>query len=443
MSKRNTIAIVGRPNVGKSTLFNRLVGQRQAIMDNQSGVTRDRHYGYGDWVGKNFTVIDTGGYVHNSDDIFESEINKQVKLAIEEADVVLFMVDADAGLHGLDEEFAAVLRRFQGQKPIYIVANKADTHTRAHTSGEFYALGLGDKAEVFPISSQSGAGTGELLDAVVEHFEEAGEEDPDSGIPKIAIVGRPNAGKSSFVNLLLGAERSIVTDVAGTTRDAIESRYAAFGNEFILVDTAGLRRKARVNEDVEFYSNLRAIRAMEAADVCIVMLDASRGIEAQDVSIIGLADRNRKGIVILVNKWDLIEDKETNTARDFEAKILEKIKPIAYPPIIFISVLNRQRVHKAIETAIEVYRNKRKKVPTSQLNDTMLKEIEKYGPPAVKGKIVRIKYVTQLPTHNPVFAFFCNLPQYVTESYTRYLENRMREHFDFTGVPIGIVFRKK
>ncbi|MBO2011974.1 ribosome biogenesis GTPase Der [Hymenobacter negativus] len=442
MSKQNTVAIVGRPNVGKSTLFNRLVGQRKAIMDNESGVTRDRHYGYGDWIGKNFTVIDTGGYVHNSEDIFEGEINKQVKLAIEEADVVLFMVDADAGVHGLDEEFAHVLRRYMGKKPIYLVANKADTNLRANGVGEFYSLGLGD-GEIFAISSQNGHGTGELLDAVVSHFDDPGIEEPESEIPRIAVVGRPNVGKSSLVNLLLGEDRSIVTDIAGTTRDSISARYNAFGKEFILVDTAGLRRKAKVSEDVEFYANMRSLRALEEADVCIVMLDASRGIEAQDVNIITLADKNRKGIVILVNKWDLVEDKDTNTAKEFEAKILEKIAPISYIPVIFISVLNKQRVHKAIETAIEVYHNKRRKIPTSQLNDVMLKEIEKYGPPALKGKMIRIKYVTQLPTHNPVFAFFANLPQYVQTNYTRYLENRMREHFDFTGVPIGIVFRKK
>ena len=439
---KNTIAIVGRPNVGKSTLFNRLVGQRKAIMDNESGVTRDRHYGYGDWIGKYYTVIDTGGYVHNSDDIFEGEINKQVKLAIDEADVVLFMVDVDAGLHPLDEEFAQVLRRYEGQKPIYLVANKADTNARAHAAGEFYALGLGD-GEIYPISSQSGSGTGDLLDAVVSHFAEEGEEEPDAGIPKIAIVGRPNAGKSSFVNLLLGTDRSIVTDIAGTTRDSIQARYNAFGNEFILVDTAGLRRKNKVHEDIEFYSVLRAIRAMEESDVCVVLLDATRGIEAQDVNIIALADKNRKGIVILVNKWDLIEDKETNTAKEFEDKILEKIAPISYPPILFISVLTKQRVHKAIETAVQVYENKRQKIPTSQLNEVMLKAIEKSPPPVTKGKMVRIKYVTQLPTHNPVFAFFCNLPQYVKESYARYLENRLRENFGFEGVPIGIIFRKK
>lgn len=439
---KNTIAIVGRPNVGKSTLFNRLVGQRKAIMDNESGVTRDRHYGYGDWTGKYYTVIDTGGYVHGSDDVFEEEIRKQVKLAIDEADVILFMVDVDAGLHGLDEEFANVLRRYQGKKPIYLVANKADTNARAHAAGEFYALGVGD-GDIFTISSQNGSGTGDLLDAVVSHFDDPWEEEPDSGLPKIAVLGRPNVGKSSLFNLLLGEERTIVTDIAGTTRDAIQTRYNAFGNDFILVDTAGLRRKNKVHEDIEFYSVLRSIRAMEESDVCIVMLDATRGIEAQDVNIIGLADRNRKGIVIVVNKWDLIEDKQTNTIKEFEEQIREKIAPISYPPIIFTSVLTKQRVHKAIETAVQVYQNKTKKVPTSQLNEVMLREIEAHQPPSVKGKMVRIKYVTQLPTHNPVFAFFCNLPQYVKESYTRYLENRLREHFDFMGVPIGIIFRKK
>ncbi|KUG06299.1 ribosome biogenesis GTPase Der [Solirubrum puertoriconensis] len=439
---RNTIAIVGRPNVGKSTLFNRLVGERKAIMDNQSGVTRDRHYGYGEWTGKYFTVIDTGGYVVGSDDVFEESIRKQVKLAIDEADVVLFLVDVDAGLHPLDEEFANVLRRYEDKKPIYLVANKADSTQRYQAAGEFYALGIGT-GDIFPISSQSGGGTGELLDAVISHFEEEGVENPDEGIPRISVMGRPNVGKSSFVNVLLGEERSIVTDIAGTTRDAIHTRYNAFGNEFILIDTAGLRRKARVDEDIEFYSNLRSLRAMEESDVVIVMLDATRGIEAQDVNIIGLADRNRKGIVILVNKWDLIENKETNTAKEFQDQIYERIKPISYPPIVFTSAVTKQRVHKAIETAMQVYENKRKKVPTSELNEVMLREIEAYPPPTTKGKMVRIKYVTQLPTHNPVFAFFCNLPQYVKESYTRYLENRLREHFDFTGVPIGIVYRKK
>ncbi|GAB3202654.1 GTP-binding protein [Pontibacter aydingkolensis] len=434
----NIIAIVGRPNVGKSTLFNRLIGQRKAIMDNVSGVTRDRSYGHGEWCGKFYTVIDTGGYVHGSDDIFEAEINRQVELAMNEADVILFMVDVDAGLTGLDEEFANVLRR--SKKPIYVVANKADTNARMHQMGEFYALGVGE--EIYPLSSQNGSGTGELLDEVVKHFKDEGVEDPDAGIPKIAVLGRPNAGKSSFVNLLLGEERNIVTDIAGTTRDAIHSRYNAFGKEFIIVDTAGLRRKSKVSEDVEFYSVMRAIRALEDADVCIVMLDATRGIEAQDVNIITLAEKNRKGIVILVNKWDLVE-KETNTTKEFEETILERIAPIKYVPVVFTSVLTKQRIHKAVEKAMEVYDNKTQKIPTSKLNDLLLPDIERYPPPAIKGKFVKIKYITQLPTHNPTFAFFCNLPQYIKEPYMRYLENRLREHFGFEGVPVKLIFRKK
>ncbi|WP_299709087.1 ribosome biogenesis GTPase Der [uncultured Pontibacter sp.] len=434
----NIIAIVGRPNVGKSTLFNRLVGRRQAIMDNESGVTRDRSYGHGDWTGKYYTVIDTGGYVHGSDDIFEGEINKQVELAIKEADVILFMVDVEAGLTGLDEEFANVLRRTD--KPIYVVANKADTNSRAHQMGEFYSLGVG--IDIFPVSSQSGSGTGDLLDEVVKHFKTEGTEDPDAGIPRLAVLGRPNVGKSSFVNMLLGVERNIVTDIAGTTRDAIDSRYNAFGKEFIIVDTAGLRRKSKVSEDIEFYSVMRSVRALEDADVCIVMLDATRGIESQDVNIISLAEKNRKGIVILVNKWDLVE-KETNTTKEFEEKILEAIAPIKYVPIIFTSVVTKQRVHKAVETAMEVYEQKTRKISTSKLNDKILPDIERYPPPSVKGKFIKIKYVTQLPTHNPTFAFFCNLPQYVKEPYTRYLENSIRKHFGFEGVPIKVLFKKK
>ncbi|TXK37239.1 ribosome biogenesis GTPase Der [Pontibacter qinzhouensis] len=434
----NIIAIVGRPNVGKSTLFNRLIGHRKAIMDNVSGVTRDRSYGHGDWIGKYFTVIDTGGYVHGTDDIFEEEINKQVELAVKEADVILFMVDVDAGLTGLDEEFANYLRRTD--KPIYIVANKADSNARAHQMGEFYALGIG--LEIFPVSSQNGSGTGELLDAVITHFKDEGVEDPDAGIPKFAVLGRPNVGKSSFVNLLLGVERNIVTDIAGTTRDAIDSRYNAFGKEFIIVDTAGVRRKSKVSEDIEFYSVMRSLRALEDADVCIIILDATRGIEAQDVNLISLAEKNRKGIVILVNKWDLVE-KNTNSTKEFEEEILEKIAPIKYVPVIFTSVVTKQRVHKAIETAMEVYENKTQKISTSKLNDKILPEIDRYPPPAIKGKFVKIKYITQLPTHNPTFAFFCNLPQYIKESYTRYLENSIRKHFGFDGVPIKLVFRKK
>ena len=435
----NIVAIVGRPNVGKSTFFNRLVGSRKAIMDDESGVTRDRHYGYSEWIGKNFTVVDTGGYVHGSDDVFEESIRKQVELAIAEATVILFMVDVEAGVTGLDEEFANVLRR--SKKPIYIVANKADTFQKGHQSGEFYAMGIGEG--IFPISSQSGSGTGDLLDEVVKHFQTEDVEDPDAGIPKIAIMGRPNVGKSSFANLLLGEERNIVTDIAGTTRDSIHSRYNAFGKEFILIDTAGLRRKAKVHEDIEFYSVMRSIRALEEADVCVVMIDATRGIEAQDVNIIGLADKNKKGIVILVNKWDLIENKETNTTKEFTEMIYEKLGSMTYMPIIFTSVMTKQRVHKAIEKVIEVYENKMKKIPTSKLNDVMLAEIEKYPPPAVKGKHIKIKYVTQIPTHNPTFAFFCNLPQYIRESYTRFLENKIRKHFEFEGVPINVIYKKK
>lgn len=424
--------------MGKSTLFNRLIGQRKAIMDNESGVTRDRSYGHGQWIGKYFTVIDTGGYVHGSDDIFEEEINKQVELAIKEADVILFMVDVDAGLTGLDEEFANVLRR--SDKPVYVVANKADTTARANQMGEFYSLGVGE--EIYPVSSQNGSGTGELLDAVVKHFQDEGVEDPDAGIPKLAVLGRPNAGKSSFVNLLLGEERNIVTAEAGTTRDAIHSRYNAFGKEFIIVDTAGLRRKSKVSEDIEFYSVMRSVRALEDADVCIVMLDATRGIESQDVNIITLAEKNRKGIVILVNKWDLVE-KDTHSTKEFEEEILKRIAPIKHIPVIFTSVTTKQRILKAVEKAMDVYENKTQKVPTSKLNDLLLPDIDRNSPPAIKGKFVKIKYVTQLPTHNPTFAFFCNLPQYIKDPYKRYLENCIRKHFGFEGVPVNLVFRKK
>jgi len=433
----NIIAIVGRPNVGKSTLFNRLVGTRTAIMDDMSGVTRDRHYGYGEWTGKFFTVVDTGGYVANTDDLFEEAIKEQVDVALEEAMVVLFVVDVYAGLHPLDEEFAHKLRRTK--KPVYLVANKADTHERANMAAEFYALGLG---EVYPISSQNGSGTGELLDEVVKHFSNDGIENPDEGIPRIAIIGRPNVGKSSFLNVLLGRQRSIVTDIAGTTRDAVDARYNAFNKEFIITDTAGLRKKARVKEDIEFYSVLRSIRAIEASDVCIVIIDAQNGLETQDLNIIGLANRNRKGIVLLVNKWDLIE-KDTNTAKKYEDQIRAELAGMDFIPIIFVSVLNKQRIHKAIETAIEVYENRNKKVSTSALNEALLPEIDRYPPPSLKGKHIKIKYITQLPTHSPTFAFFCNLPQYIKGPYAKFLENKLREHFGFQGVPINIVFRKK
>ena len=433
----NIIAIVGRPNVGKSTLFNRLVGERDAIMDDVSGVTRDRHYGHAEWIGKFFTVIDTGGYVHGSEDVFESQIREQVELALDEANVILFMVDSYAGINHLDQEFANKLRK--SKTPVFLVANKTDNANRSHMTGEFYKLGLG---EIYPISSQNGSGTGELLDDVVKHFKDDGIEDPDAGIPRIAILGRPNAGKSSFVNTLLGKNRSIVTDIAGTTRDSINTRYNAFGKEFILTDTAGLRKKPKVTEDIEFYSVMRSIKALENSDVCVIMIDAERGLESQDMTIIGMAEENRKGIVILVNKWDLIE-KDSKTAKKFEDEIREKIASLRYIPILFVSVLNKQRIFQAIEKAIHVYENMNRKIATSKLNEVMLAEIEKYQPPALKGKYIKIKYVTQLPTNSVTFAFFCNLPQYIKDPYKRYLENKVREHFDLEGVPINIICKSK
>lgn len=434
---KNVIAIVGRPNVGKSTLFNRLIEERKAIMDNQPGVTRDRHYGYGEWNGRKFTVIDTGGYVTGSDDVFESEIRKQVKLAMEEATVIIFMVDCFDGLTGLDMEFANELRG--SKKPILIAANKADNTERSYMAGEFYGLNLG---EVFPIASINGSGTGELLDEAVQHFIEDPEETSDEGIPRIAIVGRPNAGKSSFLNALLGRERSIVTDIAGTTRDSIESRYNLFGLDFIIVDTAGIRRKKKVKEDVEFYSVLRSFRAMELSDVCIVMIDATRGFEAQDLAIIHQVIKLRRGIVIMVNKWDLVE-KDHRTMDNMKKEIYERLGNLRWIPIIFTSVLEKQRIFQAIEMAAKVYENKSNKVSTSALNEALLPEIEHYPPPAYKGKYIKIKYITQLPTKSPTIAFFCNLPQYIKEPYERFLENKIRENFDFTGVPLALVFRNK
>lgn len=433
----NTIAIVGRPNVGKSTFFNRLVGSRDAIMDDQSGVTRDRHYGYGEWNGKHFTVIDTGGYVEGSDDKFEAAIRSQVHMAIDEADVILFMLDCHVGLTDMDKEFAKVARK--SDKPIFIIGNKADTQDYRLMSSEFYSLGMG---EVYPISSQSGSGTGDLLDEVVKKFENNGIEDPNDGIPKIAVLGRPNAGKSSLVNLLLGNERSIVTDEAGTTRDAISSHYKSYGKDFIIVDTAGLRRKAKVSEDVEYYSNLRAIKSLEEADICIILIDATRGVEAQDLNIINLANKNGKGVLIVVNKWDLIE-KDHKTAIDFEKKVREKLGTLNYIPIIFTSVLTKQRVLKSIELAIEIYENKIRKIPTSKLNDVLLPIISKNPPPSYRGKHIKIKYITQLPTYSPSFAFFCNHEKHVKEEYKRFLENQIREHFEFSGVTIKVYFRKK
>ncbi len=405
-------------------------------MDNEPGVTRDRHYGYGEWNGKTFTVIDTGGYVEGSEDIFEEAIRRQVKEALLEATAILFMVDCNEGLHGLDQDFANVLREID--KPVFLVANKADNHERELMSSEFYALGIADT--IIPISSMTGSGTGDLLDQVVTVFSE--EESTESDLPRIAILGRPNVGKSSFLNALLGEERSIVTDIAGTTRDAINSRYNLFGKDFLLTDTAGIRKKAKVKEDIEFYSVLRAIQALQDSDVSIIILDAERGLEAQDMSIISLAHKYRRGTVIMVNKWDLVA-KETNTAKQFEDSIKQKLGPMQYIPVVFASVLNKQRIFKVIETALEVYESKTKKISTSKLNETMLPEIEHYPPPAVRGKYIKIKYITQLPTTNPTFAFFCNHPKDIKESYERFLTNKLREKFGFVGVPIKAVFRKK
>ena len=432
----NILAIVGRPNVGKSTLFNRLIGERKAIVDEVSGVTRDRHYGKCEWNGKEFSVIDTGGYVKGSEDIFEAEIRRQVALGIEEANVLLFMVDVTVGVTDLDEEVANLLRK--AKKTVFIVSNKVDNGERLPQSAEFYSLGLG---EVFSISAMSGSGTGELLDEVVKHFEKD-VVDPEDGLPKFTIVGRPNAGKSSLLNALLGKERTIVTPIAGTTRDSINSRYNVFGHDFILVDTAGIRKKAKVKEDLEFYSVMRAIRAIEESDVCILVIDAALGFEAQDMNIFGLAQSNRKGIVILVNKWDLVE-KNTNSAKEYEAKLREGLAPFRDVPIVFGSALTKQRIMKVMEVAMEVYKNKTQKISTRKLMDVMLPIIETTPPQSLKGKDVRIKFITQLPTKNPNFAFYCNLPQYVQENYRRFLENKLRENFNFTGVPIEIVMKKK
>lgn len=434
----NIVAIVGRPNVGKSTFFNRLIEKKKAIMDNEPGVTRDRHYGYAEWIGKYFTVIDTGGYVVGSDDIFETAIRQQVVEALEEASVILFMVDCGEGVTPWDRDFANVVRSVN--KPVLVVANKADNSERIFAANEFYELGLGE--HLFPISSNSGSGTGELLDEVVKHFEEDGDEDPGKDIPRIAILGRPNVGKSSFLNTLVGKERTIVTNIAGTTRDAIDTHYNLFNKDFILTDTAGIRKKAKVKEDIEFFSVLRSIQALQDSDVCIVMLDATQGLEAQDMSIINLAGKYKKGIMIMVNKWDLVE-KDEKTADKFTKTMQEKLGDMGYIPIIFTSVITKKRIFQAIELAMEIHENRIKKIPTSKLNDVMLKEIEKYPPPSVKSKLINIKYVTQLPTKTPSFAFFCSHPQYVKESYQRYLTNKLREHFDFTGSPITLFFRQK
>ena len=432
------VAIVGRPNVGKSTFFNRLIQRREAIVDAVSGVTRDRHYGKSDWNGREFSVIDTGGYVLGSDDVFEKEIDKQVELAIDEADAIIFMVDVETGVTGMDEDVAKLLRRVK--KPVLLAVNKVDNARRVEESVEFYNLGLGD---FFTIASISGSGTGELLDALVLALPEEVEQKEEEVLPRFAVVGRPNAGKSSFINALIGEERYIVTDIAGTTRDSIDTRYNRFGFEFNLVDTAGIRRKAKVREDLEFYSVMRSVRAIEHSDVCILILDATRGFDGQVENIFWLAQRNNKGIVILVNKWDLVEDKETNTVKAYTQRIQEAISPFVDVPIIFMSVLTKQRIFKAIETAVEVYENRSRKIPTRKFNEFMLPLIEHYPPPAYKGKYVKIKFCTQLPTPYPQFAFFCNLPQYVREPYKRYLENKIREHYSFSGAPISIFMRKK
>jgi GTP-binding protein len=430
------VAIVGRPNVGKSTFFNRLIQQREAIVDATAGVTRDRIYGKSDWNGRKFSVIDTGGYITGSDDVFEDDIRKQVVLAVEEANLILFLVDAQVGHTSMDQEVAQVLR--QSNKPVILVANKVDSPNQYALAAEFYSLGLGD---FFPISAINGSGTGELLDAVVEKLpEEVPQEELD--LPRFAVVGRPNAGKSSFINALIGEERNIVTEVAGTTRDSINTRYNRFGKDFYLVDTAGIRKKGKVHENLEFYSVMRAVRAIENADVCFLMIDATRGVEAQDINIFGLIDRNKKGLVILVNKWDLVE-KDTNTMETFRKAIVERIQPFTDVPIIFVSVLEKQRIFKAIEEGVAVFERRSTRIPTSKLNDVMLEIIQAYPPPAVKGKYVKIKYCTMLPTDTPRFAFYANLPQYIREPYKRFIENKLRKEFDLHGVPIEIYFRKK
>lgn len=434
-----TVAIVGRPNVGKSTFFNRLLEQRKAIVDDVSGVTRDRQYGVAEWIGKSFNVIDTGGFVANSEDIFETEIRKQVKIAIDEANAIIFMVDVATGITDLDQSVADLLRR--STKPVFLCVNKVDNYERQLEANEFYSLGF---ENIFFISSISGSGTGEILDAIAELItpEEADDTLAKNELPKFAIMGQPNVGKSSLLNALVGQERTIVSDIAGTTRDTIHTHYNMFQKEFILIDTAGIRRKTKVNEDLEFYSVIRAIKAMDEADVCLLLLDATKGITAQDLNIFGLAAKKGKGIVVLVNKWDLVE-KETNTARDYEKELKEKMAPFTDIPVLFVSAKEKTRIFKAMELALDVYDNKTRKISTSQLNDVMLKAVEAYHAPVVRGNAVKIKYVTQLPTHVPSFAFFTNYPDDIKTPYKNYLENKLREHFNFTGVPVRIFFRKK
>ena len=432
----NIVAIVGRPNVGKSTMFNRFTESRQAITDQTSGVTRDRHYGKADWSGREFSVIDTGGYVQGSDDVFEAEIRKQVELAIDEANVILFIVDAKSGITDLDQAVVKLLRK--SNKKVVLAVNKVDNTQLLEEAVEFYNLGLGD---YIPVSSISGSGTGEVLDELVKNFDDDLEFN-DSELPKFAVIGRPNVGKSSIINALIGKEQNIVTDIAGTTRDSLNTNYNKFGFDFTLVDTAGLRKKKNVHEDLEFYSVMRSVRAIEHSDICIHVIDAERGFEAQDQRIFHIADRNKKGIVILVNKWDLL-DKSTETAKKAEEQIKKKIAPFTDVPIVFVSALEKQRLLKGLETAIQVHKNRTQKIATSVLNEVMLPLIVHHPPPATKGKYIQIKYCMQLPTETPTFVFFANLPQYIKEPYMRYIENQLREHFDFSGVPIQIYFRKK
>ncbi len=434
----NIVAIVGRPNVGKSTLFNRLIKRREAIVDAVSGVTRDRNYGKSEWNGREFSVIDTGGYIKGSDDVFEGEIRKQVELAIDEADVIIFVVDVEEGITPMDDTVARLLRKVT--KPVLLAVNKVDNAMREKDALEFYNLGLGD---YYTFASISGSGTGELLDALIEAFPEKPQPvQEEIELPRFAVVGRPNAGKSSFINALIGEDRFMVTDIAGTTRDSIDTKFDRFGFEFNLMDTAGIRRKAKVKEDLEFYSVMRSVRAIEHADVCILIIDATRGFEGQDQSIFWLAEKNRKGVVILVNKWDLVE-KDTMSTRDYEVKIREQLEPFTDVPILFVSALTKQRLLKALEASVQVFESRKQRISTSKFNDFMLKLIENHPPPALKGKYVKIKYCMQLPTPTPQFVFFANLPQYVKESYKRFLENKIRENWDFSGVPIDIYIREK
>ena len=434
-----TLAITGRPNVGKSTFFNRMLEQRKAIVDDISGVTRDRQYGIAEWAGKTFNVIDTGGFVAGSDDVFEKEIRKQVMIAVEEANAIIFMVDVSTGITELDQSMATVLRR--SNKPVFLVVNKVDNHERLLEASEFYSLGF---EHIFFVSSISGSGTGEILDAVTALMKpDEDAVDAYAGLPKFAIIGQPNVGKSSLLNALIGKERTIVSDIAGTTRDTIHTHYNLFNKEFVLIDTAGIRKKTKVHEDLEFYSVIRAIKAMDEADICLLMLDAGKGITAQDLSIFAMAAKKGKGIVVLVNKWDLIEEKKTNTVKDYEAELKKRFAPFSDVPIVFISVNEKQRIFKSIEMALEVYENRQRKIPTSQLNDILLKAIEGYKPPVVRGNLIKIKYITQLPTHTPSFAFFCNYPDDIKAPYKHYLENQLRQHFKLTGVPVRLFFRKK